>query len=95
MKYIESNYRHKMYSAGFHYILEFNTRTFRDRELYSSLFEEFVNMYGADKERMVTESYPKWKYNDNWRAEYTSSMNRRRIYLKESSAYTMAMLRIT
>lgn len=98
MRFFESNYRYNMHSLGFHYIVEFNTRTRKDRDMYFELVKAFINLYGEEKESLPPEPgamFSKWKINENWRTEYRASLKRRRIYLKEASAYTMAMLRLS
>ncbi len=100
MRFIESNYRYNMYSAGFHYIVEFNTRRASDRDMYASMHKVLTSMYGVEKERIepdpnVIGSFPKWVVNENWRVESRPSLKRRRIYLKDKGAYTMALLKLS
>lgn len=98
MRFFESNYRYNMHSAGFHYIVEFNTRKAKDRDMFYQLGKAFTELYGEEKQVLPAEpgeKFSKWKINENWRTEYRSSLKRRRIYLKEASAYTMAMLRLS
>lgn len=89
-----------MYSAGFHYIVEFNTRLSRDRDLYQKLYKSFSNIYGPDKfqvevDRIDGGKHTVWRSSDDWRTEYRPSMKRKRIYLKDASPLTMAMLQIS
>jgi len=89
-----------MYWAGFRYIVEFNTRIAKDRELYVKLATAFTNTFGPDKQQVEVERHDGgkhmvWRSNDEWRTDYRPSMKRRRIYLKEGSVLTMAMLQIS
>lgn len=100
MRSFESNHRYLMYSAGFHYIVEFNTRLSRDRDLYGKLVKAFTNTFGPDKfqvevERQSGGKHMVWRGSDDWRTEYRPSMKRKRIYLKDGSPLTMAMLQIS
>lgn len=98
MRFIESNYRYKMYSAGFHYILEFRTRVFADRQLYPKLVKSLEDIYGPVRKELPPregEAFKRYEMNENWRIETMTSQKKRRIYLKDGSAYTMASLKIT
>lgn len=100
MKFFKSNHRYNMYNQGFHYIAEFNTKKQADRELYSRLCEHMKEMYGPVKTEITVVKaqglvFPKFTLNDNWRVDYREALKRRRIYLKDETAYTFAMLKLS
>ena len=98
MKQYKSDARYKLYSQGFHYIVEFRWHNQEDRVLFSNLITVFKEMYGPDKEKVLYDEagnfVPHWKINDTWRCEQNRSAKRRRIYLKEESILSLALLRI-
>lgn len=99
MKQYKSDGRYKYYSLGLHYIVEFRWAALEDRQLFSRLLRIFEELYGPDKEKIFqnedgTQCFPYWKYNTDWRFEQNRSAKRRRIYLKEESALSLALLRI-
>jgi len=95
MKYFQSNHRYKLYSQGFHHIAEFRWNNRNDRVLFLELKKIFTEQYGPDKDKeFLHNNLGVWKYNNNWRAEHNTSAKRIRIYLKEESAMSLAMLKI-
>lgn len=102
MKQYKSDGRYKYHSLGFHYIVQFQWAGLEDRQLFAKLIKVFEELYGPYKEKVLHHKtangedyyFPQWKYNDNWRCEQTRSARRRRIYLKEESALSLALLRI-
>jgi hypothetical protein len=96
MRYFESNHRYKLHKEGFHYIAEFAWRNQKDRDLFFKLKRNFEEQYGPyrDKEFLVNNALATWKYNEHWRAEQNVSAKRIRIYLREESALSMALLKI-
>lgn len=102
MRQYKSDARYKYYSSGFHYIVEFRWAELEDRQLFAKLLKIFEEMYGPDKEKVLHHKtadgsdyyFPQWKYNTDWRFEQNRSAKRRRIYLKEESALSLALLRI-
>lgn len=98
MKQYKSDKRYKYFNLGLHYIVEFRWAASEETILFNKLRRVFEEMYGPDKEKlMYTDSgayFPNWKYNTDWRFEQNRSAKRRRIYLKEESALSLALLRI-
>lgn len=97
MRIIESNYRYTLFNLGFHYILEFNVRSSKERNLFIEMSQGFTKLYGPVKEQLPKEPgelFSRWRYNDLWRTDYTAQRKRRRIYYKEQNAHTMVLLRM-
>lgn len=95
MKQYKSDGRYKYHNQGFHYIVDFRWTSLEDQQLFRKLLKVFEELYGPVKEKIVREdSYPVWKLNPDWRFEQVRSAKRRRIYLKEESVLSMALLRI-
>lgn len=95
MKQFKSDGRYKYYAQGFQHIVEFRWASLDDRQVFAKLLKVFEEMYGPVKEKVLKEnSYPVWKLNSDWRFEQNRSAKRRRIYLKEESALTLALLRV-
>ena len=91
----KSDGRYKFHSQGFQHIVEFRWTGFDDRQLFAKLLKVFEEMYGPVKEKVLNEnSYPVWRMNPDWRFEQNRGAKRRRIYLKEESALTLALLRV-
>lgn len=102
MKQYKSDGRYKYYNLGLHYIVEFRWAGLEDKQLFAKLRKVFEEMYGPDKEKVLYHKttngedyyFPQWKYNTEWRFEQNRSAKRRRIYLKEESVLSLALLRI-
>jgi len=99
MNQFKSDGRYKYYSLGLHYIVEFRWHGTEDRELFRKLCKVFEEMYGPIKERQTrTDSgdyFPHWTINKEWQYEQNKSAKRRRIYLKEESVLSLALLRVS
>lgn len=97
MNFFESNYRHKLHSAGFHYIAEFTWRNMRDTKRFSEMVTALKQIYGPaytdaidpDSGRMIR------TWNENWRSESNTYARRKRIYLKHEADMSLIMLRIS
>jgi hypothetical protein len=95
MKQYKSDGRYKYHNQGFHYIVDFRWGSHEDSLLFTKLLKVFGEMYGPVKEKTLNEnSYPVWKLNPDWRFEQVRSARRKRIYLKEESGLSMALLRV-
>lgn len=95
MKQYKSDGRYKYHNQGFHYIVDFRWTNTDDQQLFRKLLKIFEELYGPVKEKVIREdSYPVWKLNPDWRFEQVRSAKRRRIYLKEESVLSMALLRV-
>jgi hypothetical protein len=91
----KSDGRYKYHDRGLHYIAEFRWASLEERMLFTKLIKVMVDTYGPEKEKQMSEhGYTTWKLNENWRCEQNRSAKRRRIYLREESALTMALLRV-
>jgi hypothetical protein len=96
MKLFKSDGRYNFHSQGYHYIAEFRWANTEERVLFAKLLDAFKELYGPDKEKVRREgySYDIWQYNPEWRYEQKKSVKRRRIYLKDESSLTLAMLKV-
>jgi hypothetical protein len=96
MKQFKSDGRYKYYGSGLHYIVEFRWANAEDKLLFVKLHKVFAELYGPEKEKVQREgySYPVWQLNQEWRSEQNRNARRRRIYLKEESVLSLALLRI-
>jgi len=96
MKLVKSDGRYKYYSQGFCHFVEFRWHNAEDKLLFVKLHGVFSDLYGPEKEKVQREgySYPVWQLNQDWRSEQNRNARRRRIYLKEASVLSMALLRI-
>lgn len=92
----KSDGRYKYYSSGLHYIVEFRWASLEERQLFTRLAKVFADLYGPEKEKVQREgySYPVWQFNQEWRSEQNRNAKRRRIYLKDESVLSLALLRI-
>lgn len=99
MKFFKSNHRYNMYNQGFHHIAEFNTKRQADRDLYRGLCDVLKEMYGPISTEVTVQAhgmtFPRYIPNDNWRVDYREKLKRRRIYFKDETAYTYAMLKLS
>jgi len=92
----KSDGRYKYHNQGFHYIVDFRWGSLADRHLFVQLVKVFSEMYGPVKQKIMNEnSYPVWKMNPDWRFENTKSAKRKRIYLKDESVLTVALLKVS
>ena len=96
MKQFKSDRRYKYYNQGFQYIVEFRWANRDDQELFTKLQMVFADMYGKEKEKIydVNPVLGRWIMNEHWRLEVNRSAKRRRIYLKDDSALSLALLRV-
>jgi hypothetical protein len=96
MKLFKSDGRYKFHNLGLHYIVEFRWQNQDDRVQYSKLLKYFKDVYGPDKEKVydINPGLGRWVANTNWRCEQNLAAKRRRIYLREESALTLALLSI-
>ena len=96
MNLFKSDGRYKWHSLGFHYIVEFRWADRSDREQYSRLIKYFKEIYGPDREKVydINPGLGRWVRNTNWLCEQNIQAKRRRIYLREESALTLALLSI-
>lgn len=95
MKQFKSDGRFKFHDKGLCYIVEFGWANLSDRALFSRLIAFFKEMYGPEKEKKYRENgYAYWTMNENWRCEQNRSARRRRIYLKDESVLTIALLKV-
>ena len=95
-QYYKSDGRYKYHNRGLHYIVEFGWARIEERQQFAKLLKVFQEIYGPEKERIFDEvrGYPVWKMNDYWRSEQNSITKRRRIYLREESVLSLALLRV-
>jgi hypothetical protein len=95
MKQFKSDGRYKYHDKGFHYIVEFRWSHYDDRQLYIKLLNAFTEIYGPEKDKFISEhGYTLWKWNQDWRCEQNRGAKRRRIYLREESVLSLALLRV-
>lgn len=92
MRIFKSDGRYKLYDRGFRNIIEFSWNGIEDRRLYRALLKEFDTMYGPYRHLDIEKNTQVW--NKQWRFEANAKAKRRRIYLKEESGLSMALLKI-
>jgi len=94
MKHFKSDGRYLYHDKGFHYIMQFAWSDVKDIELFQKLTARFKEIYGPEKENVPDQKWVtgRWQYNEFWRYERNMFAKRRRIYLKEESAVTLALL---
>ena len=92
MRTFKSDGRYNLHSRGFHYIVEFSWHGRDDRSLYWALIKEFEEIYGPPRYLDIEKNMR--VLNDNWRCESNAKAKRRRIYLKEDTGLSMALLKI-
>jgi len=96
MRQFKSDGRYKYHSLGFHYIVEFGWVNREDRVLFVDLMHQFEDMYGKHiHQKINADGWPVKTFNEHYRLEQSIKARRRRIYLREESALTMALLRIS
>ena len=92
MRTIKTDGRYKLYSSGFHYIVEFKWHGLADQQMFSKLVDGLTDTYGSakyfDKEKNA------YVLNSEWRYEIKKSAKRRRIYLKDESALSLVLLKV-
>lgn len=91
----KSDGRYKFHNRGLHYIVEFRWAHQEDRQLFAKLIKIFEEMYGTHRERVLNDAgtYHIWKVNPDWQCEQNKSAKRRRIYLREESVLSLALLK--
>ncbi len=96
MKQFKSDGRYKYNSAGLQYIVDFRWASASDMDMFNKLRRIFEDMYGPTRERIVdpTTGQYRWVTNINWQQERNRNAKRKRIYLREESALSLALLRI-
>lgn len=94
MKHFKSDGRYLYHDRGLHYIIEFAWNSLADKKLFYKLKERFAEMYGPERTTVQDPNWTsgRWQYNEFWRQETNYKAYRRRIYLKEESAITLALL---
>lgn len=93
MKVFKSDGRYNHHKKGLIYIGEFLWNG--ERKLFASLLPVFEKMYGPQRETVQNEKgFTFWQYNENYRFEQNARVKRRRIYVKDEGAFTIAMLQL-
>lgn len=92
MRIFKTDGRYKLHDRGFHHIVEFRWHGLEDKTLFQKLFTQFTEMYGPA--RYVDPERGLQVWNDNWRFEQSRSAKRRRIYLKEDTGLSLALLKL-
>jgi len=96
MRQFKSDGRYKYYGLGYHYIVDFRWQHRDDRLLFVKLISQFKEMYGESMHQEINANgWPVKKFNEHYLIEQSIKDRRRRIYLKEESALTMALLQIS
>lgn len=92
MRAFKSDGRYNLHSQGFHHIVQFRWHSASETKLFNALTSELTETYGPlrsfDQEKRV------YHWNSTWRYEANRSAKRRRIYLKDESVLTLALLKI-
>ena len=93
MRVFKSDRRYNHHDKGLIYIGEFLWNG--ERKVFAKLLPIFIKMYGPQREEFKNEhGFTSWKYNDNYRFEQNVKVKRRRIYVKDEGAITIAMLQL-
>ena len=96
MKLYKSDARYKYHKEGFHYIAEFRT-CFDERIKYGALRKVLEEKYGPLRKCVYISDSQDYRHELNpvWRCDFTSSqVKHRRIFVKDESIITFAMLMI-
>jgi hypothetical protein len=96
MKLYKSDARYKYHNEGFHYIAEFGT-CFDERIKFGALRKVLEEKYGPQRKYVYVSDWQDYRHELNpvWRSVITSAhCKRRRIYVKDESVITFAMLMI-
>jgi hypothetical protein len=94
MKIIKSDGRYKYFNAGYAYIADFIWRNREDEAAYKRIMDGLLEMHGPQWEELPGGSFWKKKIrNEHYVLEVNRSAKRRRIYVKNESDITMALLR--
>lgn len=94
MKQFKSDGRYKFYSNGLHYIAEFGWVALEERRLFAAILKQLEAMHGPVTYVVQNEGgYSYRRYNENYRSEQNRKAKRRRIYLRDESDLTLALLR--
>ena len=95
MRQFKSDGRYKYHNLGFHYIVDFRWQHREDRLLFVKLIGQFKEMYGDHIiEEPNAHGFPIKKFNPDYHYEQSFSAKRRRFYLREESALTLALLKV-
>lgn len=92
----KSDGRYKYHNRGLHYIVEFRWNSRDERLQFSELVKFFKELYGPEREQVLNSAgtYMIWKNNPDWQYEQNMKAKRRRIYLKEESVLSLALLKV-
>jgi len=97
MKLFKTDGRYKYYDEGFSYIAEFSTN-YAERILFGKLRKQIAEKYGLVKQfSYMPDKVPYTESGKStvWRCDYDIRRNtKRRIYVKDESVITFAMLMI-
>lgn len=95
MKVFKSDGRYKLHSSGYEYIAEFRWKNRDDDASYSKIMKGLEAMHGPQWEEIPGSSFwlAKKKRNEHYVLEVNRNAKRRRIYVKNESDITMALLK--
>lgn len=95
MKVFKSDGRFNHHSRGYHYIAQFRWHNLEDSKLWSQLSKALAEIHGPHFERYFDASgWPRSKHNDHYILEQKRPEKRRRIYFKDESTLTLALLKV-
>lgn len=94
MKVFKSDGRYKLHNYGYVYIADFRWKNRDDEESYRKIMKGLEEMHGPQWEELPGGSFwSKKKRNEHYVLEVNKSAKRRRIYVKNESDITMALLK--
>lgn len=94
MKAFKSDRRYKYFGHGFQHIVEFRWSSLEDSKIWSRLCTVLAEIHGPHIERYFDkDGWPRSKHNENYLLEQVRKRRRRRIYLKDESTLTLALLK--
>ena len=96
MKQYRSDGRYLYHNKGLVYIAEFRWNNRNEHSLFVRLRAELRDIYGPESDTVfdAQRGVHYRQMNENWRSEQNFRAKRRRIYLREESALSLALLRI-
>ena len=91
MNVFKSDGRYRHFREGYSYIVDFHWSGWADRLLFNQLVNQLYALHGPQKEKI--DAY-RIKYNEHYRVENNSRRACRRIYLRNESSISVALLKI-
>lgn len=97
MLFFKSDGRYNYYNKGYRYIAEFKWSSQAEREQFRQICEVLEKMYGPHKQRVYRSAEDfvgRLEFNEHWYSEVKRTVKRRRIYFREETSLSMALLKM-